>query len=347
MMLADLTIAPVSDDLAAEVQAAIDIKTKPPGSLGRIEALALQLALAQDSAAPSAKATLLLCAGDHGLTAEGVSAWPSEVTAQMVLNFLGGGAAANVFARAAGAEIRILDCGVMAPLPDHPDLRRAAIRNGTRNARHEDALTGDEVTAALAFGAAEARAAVADGARVIALGEMGIGNTSAAALLVHALTGIQLGDLVGAGAGLDEAGVSRKLSVLTDCAARRPAPLAPLDALAAFGGLEIAAMAGALIGAASARAAVLVDGYIATAAALVALAARPEARPYVIFAHNGHEAGHAHMLTYLEASPLLALDLRLGEGSGALLALPLLTAATAMLAEMATFESAGVSGKAD
>ncbi|MEM7544317.1 MAG: nicotinate-nucleotide--dimethylbenzimidazole phosphoribosyltransferase [Pseudomonadota bacterium] len=344
-MLADLLIDPVSAPLGDAVQAAIDIKTKPPGSLGRIEALALQLALAQHSERPHAKATLLLCAGDHGLTAEGVSAWPSEVTAQMVVNFLGGGAAANVFARSAGAAIRILDCGVMAPLPDHPDLSRAGIRPGTRNALHEDALNAYEVTAALAFGADHARAAVADGAGVIALGEMGIGNTSAAALLAHAVADIPLADLVGAGAGLDAEGVARKLCILEACAARRPAPLAPLDALAAFGGLEIAAMAGALIGAASAHGAVLVDGYIATAAALVALAARPEAAPYVIFAHRGHEGGHAPMLDHLRAAPLLDLDLRLGEGSGALLALPLLSAATAMLSDMATFESAGVSGK--
>ncbi len=343
-MLPDYPIAAVSDELRVQLQGAIDIKTKPPGSLGQIEALALQMGLAQNTAAPGAKATLLLCAGDHGLTAEGVSAWPSEVTAQMVMNFLGGGAAANVFARAAGAEIRILDAGVLGDLPDDPKLRRAGIRRGTRNARREDALTAAEVQAALEFGASEAIAAIHEGAQVIALGEMGIGNTSSAALLAHVLADLPLADLVGAGAGLDADGVARKLDVLTACAARR-AVHDPLDALAAFGGLEIAAMAGALIAGASRNAVVLVDGYIATAAALVALAARPEAADYVVFAHNGHEGGHAHMLAHLNATPLLNLDLRLGEGSGALLALPLLTAATAMLAEMATFESAGVSGK--
>lgn len=344
-MLADRAIAPVSEDLREKVLAAIDLKTKPPGSLGRLEALALQLALAQDTDAPSAEAALLLCAGDHGLTAEGVSAWPSEVTAQMVVNFLDGGAAANVFAKTAGARIRILDCGVAAFLPEDDRLARADIRAGTRNAARADALTPEEVSAALAFGARQAEIAMTDGAGVIALGEMGIGNTSAAALLAHAVAGLPLKDLVGAGAGLDDDGVARKLKVLEACAARRPGPLSPEDALAAFGGLEIAAMAGALIAAAARNAAVLVDGYIATAAALVALAARPEARDYVIFAHKGGESGHAVMLEHLGAEPLLALDLRLGEGSGALLALPLLTAAAAMLNEMATFESAGVSGK--
>lgn len=343
-MLPHLAIDPVSATLRVQVQAAIDIKTKPPGSLGRIEALALQMALAQNTAAPGAQTTLLLCAGDHGLTAEGVSAWPSEVTAQMVMNFLGGGAAANVFARAAGANIRILDAGVLGDLPDDPQLRRANIRRGTRNARHEDALSAAEVEAALQFGAREAISALDGGAQVIALGEMGIGNTSSAALLAHAVTGLPLADLVGAGAGLNAEGVAKKLEVLEECAARRVVS-GPLDALAAFGGLEIAAMAGALIAASARQAVVLVDGYIATAAALVALTARPEAADHVVYAHNGHEGGHAHMLRHLKAEALLDLDLRLGEGSGALLAAPLLTAATAMLAEMATFESAGVSGK--
>lgn len=344
-MLSELQIAPHSDPLREQVQGMIDIKTKPPGSLGRIEALALQMALSQNTTKPNPKATLLLCAGDHGLTAEGVSAWPSEVTAQMVLNFLSGGAAANVFARANGADIRIIDAGVASPLPDAPELIRANIRAGTRNALQEDALTADEVSAALSFGAAQAQAAVADGAGVIALGEMGIGNTSSAGLLAHAIAGLDLAAIVGPGAGLDQPGVARKLEVMKSCAARRPGPLSAPDALAAFGGLEIAVMAGAVVGAASANAVVLVDGYIATAAAMAAIAARPEAAAYVVYAHNSNEGGHAHMLKWLQAEPLLDLGLRLGEGSGALLALPLLTAATAMLAEMATFESAGVSGR--
>ena len=223
---------------------------------------------------------------------------------------------------------------------------RAGIRRGTRNAAAEDALTAAEVAQALAFGADLARGAAADGAKVIALGEMGIGNTSAATLLAHGITGIALDILTGPGAGLDRDGVDRKRTVLTRAAARRPGPLAPQDALAAFGGLEIAAMAGALIGAAAARAVVLVDGFIATAAALAALAARPEAKPFCVFAHRSQEPGHRAMLDWLEATPLIDLDLRLGEGTGALLAQPLLRAACAMLNQMATFESAGVSGKA-
>lgn len=330
----------------AQIQHNIDIKTKPPGSLGQIEKIALQMAVAQNTETPSADpACLLLFAGDHGLVEEGVSAWPSEVTAQMVLNFLAGGAAANVFARSNGLDIQVVDAGVVGDLPDHPDLIRANIRKGTRNALKEDALTPDEVTAALSFGEKLAAEKIAGGCKVVALGEMGIGNTSSASLLAHAIEGIDLETLTGPGAGLDDEGVSRKLQILTNTAARRPGVLAPLDALSAFGGLEITMMAGALIGGAKNNAIVLVDGFIASAAALAALRMHPEFSEHVIFAHKSKEPGHASMLSALNATPLIDLDLRLGEGSGALLAFPLLRNACAMLNEMATFESAGVSGK--
>jgi nicotinate-nucleotide--dimethylbenzimidazole phosphoribosyltransferase len=345
-MLIEYAIAVPDPALGAAVQSAIDFKTKPPGSLGRIEALALQMALAQGTERPVADpARLFIFAGDHGIVAEGVSAWPQEVTAQMVLNILEGGAASTVFARTNGAEVTVVDAGIATELANARGLVRAGIRKGTRNSAVEDALKAGEVARALTFGAGLAAQAVADGAHVIALGEMGIGNTSAATLIAHAVAGIDLGVLTGPGAGLDAHGVDRKLGVLARAAARRPGPLAPADALAAFGGLEIAAMAGALIGAASRGAVVLVDGFIATSAALAALAARPEAKPYCIFAHRSKEPGHARMLDWLEVEPLIDLDLRLGEGTGALLALPLLRSATAMLNEMATFESAGVSGK--
>lgn len=345
-MLEQYAIAAPDDELGEAVQAAIDAKTKPTGSLGRIEALALQMALAQGTARPAADpARLFIFAGDHGIVAEGVSAWPQEVTAQMVRNFLAGGAASTVFARVSGAAVTVVDAGVAAEIGAAPGLVRAGIRRGTRNAAVEDALTAGEVARALAFGAGLAAAAADAGARVIALGEMGIGNTSAAALVAHGVAGIGLGVLAGPGAGLDAAGVDRKLAVLARAAGRRPGPLVPEDALAAFGGLEIAAMTGALIGAASRRAVVLVDGFIATAAALAALSARPEARGCCVFAHRSKEPGHRAMLEWLGVKPLIDLDLRLGEGTGALLALPLLRAACAMLNEMATFESAGVSGR--
>ncbi len=345
-MLEAFIIPPTDPDLSERLLREIGIKTKPPGSLGRIEALAHQVALAQNTDHPSADpARLLLFAADHGLVAEGVSAWPQEVTGQMVMNFLAGGAAANVFARACGAGITVVDAGLAHPLPSDPKLLQARIRAGTRNSAREDALTRDEVSAALQFGADLAVKTVEDGARAIALGEMGIGNTASAALVSHAIEGLDLGALTGPGAGLDRQGVSHKLGVLERCIERRPGRLLPVAALAAFGGLEIACMAGAVIGAASRRAVVLVDGFIVTAAVLAVLRARPEAKDYVIFAHRSEEPGHALILDALGVKPLLDLDMRLGEGSGALLALPLLRAATAMLNEMATFEGAGVAGK--
>jgi nicotinate-nucleotide--dimethylbenzimidazole phosphoribosyltransferase len=345
-LLEHLLIAPPGAETARAAQAEIDFKTKPPGSLGRIEDVARRLAAIQGTLKPSADpARLLLFAGDHGIVAEGVSAWPSEVTAQMVLNFLAGGAAANVFARANGAAITIVDAGVASPLPDHPKLLRANVVAGARNSLREDALTPADCQALLEAGASIAREAVEAGAKVILLGEMGIGNTSAAALLAHAVEGIDLTALCGPGAGLDGDGVSRKARILAQAAGRRPGKLAPAEAMAAFGGCEIAMMAGALIGGASAGAAVLVDGFIATSAALCALRARPDAAGHVFFAHRSKEPGHRLLLEALGAEPLIDLDLRLGEGTGALLALPLLKAACAMLAEMATFASAGVSGK--
>ncbi len=342
-MLSDLEIAPIDSVLANQVQEAIDIKTKPPGSLGQIEAAALSLALAQGRADPAVDpAQLVIFAGDHGIVAEGVSAWPQAVTAQMVLNFLGGGAAANVFARTNGVELTVADAGVASDMLDGVELPRAGIRLGTRNAAVEDALAADEVSKALRFGADLAIAKQVRGTRVLLLGEMGIGNTATAALLAHSVAGLDLDILTGPGAGLDPSGVARKREILARSARRRPVT-GPEDALAAFGGLEIACMVGAIIGAASVRMPVLVDGFIATSAALVALAARPEAKPYAIFAHRSLEPGHRLMLDALDVRPLLDLDLRLGEGTGALLAFPLLRAACAMLSDMATFESAGVS----
>lgn len=345
-MLNDYKITPLDQDLAIKISNAIDNKTKPPGSLGRIEELALKIASCQQSQAPTVDpARLFIFAGDHGLTAEGVSAWPSEVTTQMVLNFLSGGAAANVFARTNGVEITVVDAGVIGDLPDHENLARANVQKGTKNAMHEDAMSEDQVDRILEFSAELAKNAVLDGTKVILLGEMGIGNTSSATLLAHKLEGIDIDVLTGPGAGLDADGVNRKAETLKKVALRRPEHLDPKSALAAFGGLEIAGIAGAIIGAASAGAVVLIDGFIASAGALVALRARPEVADYVVFSHRSKEPGHRIMMDAIGADPLIDLDLRLGEGTGALLAFPLLRNACAMLNDMATFESAGVSGK--
>lgn len=334
--------AEADEALAARVRARIDAKTKPPGSLGRIEDLAVAMAVAQGTETPAADpARLMIFAGDHGMVAEGVSAWPQDVTALMVANFLAGGAAANVFARSAGAEVSVIDAGVAGPLPEDPALTRLGIRAGTRNAVTEDALTAEEAARAVEGGRALARDA-AQRARVILLGEMGIGNTASAALVAHAVDGLDLDILTGPGAGLDADGVAAKRAILGRAAARRPGRLAPMEALAAFGGLEIAAMAGALLGAAEGRAVVVVDGFIATAAALVALRLDPGAARAAIYAHRSAEPGHALMLEALGAEPLLALGLRLGEGTGGLLALPLMRAAAAMVSEMATLEDLGI-----
>ncbi len=341
-MLADLVIDRAPEGLADAVRARIAAKAMPPGALGRLEDLAMALAVAERRADPVAEpAALLVFAGDHGIVAEGVSAWPQSVTAMMVEAFLSGGAAAAVFSRAVGARLLVCDAGVAGPLAPRTALAQAGIRPGTRNATREDALTPAEVEAALRFGAAEAERAVADGARVVALGEMGIGNTASAALVAAALLGREAAAFAGPGAGVGPEGLGPKRAALARAQARRPGRLAAADALAAFGGLEIAAMAGAMIGAASAGAAVVVDGFIAGAAALAATAARPELRPSLIFAHRSAEPGHAAILEALAADPLLDLGLRLGEGTGGLLALPLLRAAAAMLAEMATLAELG------
>jgi nicotinate-nucleotide--dimethylbenzimidazole phosphoribosyltransferase len=339
-------IHPPARKLEAALRARIDRKTKPPGSLGRLEALALQLGLIQDTLTPVLTApTVLVFAGDHGLAAEGVSPYPSAVTAQMVLNFLGGGAAINVFARQHGLALKVVDAGVAFELPAHPELLALAVRRGTRNALHEPALTADEVNRCVACGAAIVAGCAAVGTNAVLLGEMGIGNTSAAALLHSALLGLPLADCTGRGAGHDDAGLARKLAVLTAVKARHAAATAPLDALAAYGGCEIAMLTGAILAAAAAGMLIVIDGFIVTAALLVAARLRPAVVDYCVFAHASAERGHARALAALGARPLLDLDLRLGEGSGAALAWPLIVSAVGFLREMATFESAGVSDR--
>lgn len=342
-----LTDTTPASRLAHRVQARLDAKTKPPGSLGRLEALAVALAVAQNREDPVADAAvLLLFAADHGLVEAGVSAWPQAVTAQMVANFRAGGAAANVLAAAHGLDLVLVDAGVAADLAPGPDLVDAKIRPGTRNALTEDAMTAQERDAAMARGAQLAQDAVASGADILCLGEMGIGNTSSATLIAHALIGAPIADLTGRGAGLDDAGLAHKIEVLERCAARRPDARTGAAALAAFGGFEIAMMAGAVHAAAQLQRPVIVDGFIATAAALVAVDMAPDCRRALIFAHRSAEPGHDAMLAALKADPLLDLSMRLGEGTGAVLAVPLLRAACAILRDMATFESAGVSGAA-
>lgn len=330
--------------MLSSVRSVLDGKTKPVGSLGRIEDLAARIAAIQGSARPVAeRCTLTLFVADHGIAADGVSAFPPDVTRQMLLNFLSGGAAASVMAAALGVGVRIVDAGVAGPPVDHPARIDRRLGEGTRNSRIEPAMDRAALERALAQG----RALGADSpGEAAAFGEMGIGNSAAAALIAHKIGGLPLDRLVGRGTGLDDAGLARKTALLAEAAARTAPALDPEAALAEYGGFEIAMMAGAFLGAARAGRIVLVDGFIATAAALAAGRIDPSAAGHFVFAHRSAERGHDALLETMGARPLLDLGLRLGEGTGALLAWPLVKAAAAMLRDMASFESAGVSGRA-
>lgn len=330
--------------LAQRLQHRLDNKTKPLGSLGRIEALALQIGLILGTESPVLdQPQMIVCAGDHGLAARGVSAYPSDVTWQMVQNFLAGGAAVSVLARQHGVALTVVDCGVRHDFAPQPGLMIRKVAPGTA-----DSLAGPAMTAA------QCAQAIANGREVVQglpgnavlLGEMGIGNTSAASLIQSRLTGLDIALCTGAGTGLDDAGIARKQAVLREVLQRHTDAKEPLDVLAAFGGFEVATLVGVVLQAAQDRRVIVVDGFIATAAVLVAQALAPHVLQRCVFAHASGERGHAAMLVHLGAQPLLSLGLRLGEGSGAALAWPLLQSACAILREMASFESAGVSGPA-
>ena len=339
-----LDLPAVRTDLDGAIRRAIDAKTKPPGSLGSVEALAVRIARIQGSLNPRLRrCRLTLFAGDHGIAGEGVSAYPQAVTRQMVANFLAGGAAANVFAQTNGVALRVVDAGVAGDPLDAPGLVSRRIAAGTRNFAIEPAMTAEQCDAALRAGDGLGEDAE-DRVDAAAFGEMGIANTSSATLIAHKLTGAPLDALTGRGTGLDDDGLAHKLRVLARAAARTANRLDAHDALREYGGFEIAMMAGAMIGAARAGAVVIVDGFIASAAALAAVRLAPALRDYLVFAHRSAEPGHAAVLDALEARPILDLGMRLGEGTGALLAWPVLRCAAAMLSDMASFASAGVSG---
>ena len=336
-------LLPTSRALDDAIRHAIDSKTKPIGALGVVEDLAAQIARIQGTLTPRLeRCRLTLFAGDHGIADEGVSAYPQAVTRQMVANFLAGGAAANVFARANGVDLQVVDAGVAGDPMDAPGLVARRIAGGTRNFAVEPAMTAEQCEAALEAGDELGGKCIA--ADAAAFGEMGIANTSSATLIAHKLTGAALDALIGRGTGLDDDGVARKRAVLARAAARTADRLDARAALAEYGGFEIVMMTGAMIGAARAGAVVLVDGFIASAAALAGVGLSPALRDYLVFAHRSAERGHRTVLEALDARPLLDFDMRLGEGTGALVAWPVLKCAAAMLSEMASFESAGVSG---
>ena len=343
------TIANIENkDLRQQLQQIIDSKTKPLGALGRLESLGLQLGMIQGTTTPHIEQPQIrVFAADHGLTKHGTSAYPSAVTAQMVYNFLQGGAAINVLARQHNIELKVVDAGVntdfaSSPFKNHPQLLDYKVRHGSRDALSESAMTNAECLTALESGMAVVNNLAGN---LLIVGEMGIGNTSAASLLLARLGDVPIADCIGRGTGLDDVGLQHKQSVLTQVLQRHQKAQAPLEVLAALGGLEIAMMVGALIQGASERRILLIDGFIASSALLVAERLAPGVAQYAVFAHYSVEPGHAHLLKLLQAEPLLDMDMRLGEGSGAALAYPLLQSACAIINEMASFSDAGVSEK--
>ncbi len=339
-----LELTPPDPRLAPLLQQRIDEKTKPPGALGRLESLALQIGLIQGSQHPEIRQPqVVVFAGDHGAARAGVSAFPQDVTWQMVENFLQGGAAINVFCRQFGLGLSVVDAGVNHDFGKRPGLVDAKLRKSTHNYLETPAMSPDEAQQALARGRKLAHDLAGNGCNLLGLGEMGIGNTASASLITHCLTGQPLADVVGRGTGLDDAGLARKRALLEQAVARGGRPATPLEVLAEYGGFEIAMMAGAMLGAAERRMLVLVDGFIVTSALLVAHALAPAVLPYCVFAHRSQEAGHRIQLQHLNADPLMDLDLRLGEPPGAALAYPLIQAAVGFLNDMASFSAAGVS----
>lgn len=337
-----------SDDRTAirrAARAAVDAKTKPLGALGRVEGLAIELAVLQRTLTPTIDpARLVVFGADHGVADEGVSAYPAVVTAQMMANLAGGGAAACVFTRLLDVSLEIVDVGVAADLSALSGIVQAKVRPGTANLAKRPAMTDGELAAAMEVGRDAARRAARAGCRALALGEMGIANTTAAAALASALTGAAPEMTVGRGTGVDDEILANKRRVVSRALALHVKPGALVtDLLAALGGLEIAAITGAVLEASERGIAVVVDGFIVSVAVLAAVLLDGRCRAACLFGHRSVEAGHAVVLRALEAEPLLDLGLRLGEGTGAVLAVPLLRAACAMLSEMATFAGAGVS----
>jgi nicotinate-nucleotide--dimethylbenzimidazole phosphoribosyltransferase len=347
MQSPQLAVAPVDRSLEAALRAKIDSKTKPLGALGRLEDLALQVGLMRGTLSPDlANPHIVVFAGDHGAAKAGVSAYPQDVTWQMVENFLAGGAAINVFARANGIGLTIVDAGVAHDFGKRPNLTDAKIALGTANYLEGAAMTPAQRDAAMARGAQIVRQLAAEGCDAIGFGEMGIGNTAAASLITHCLTDATLTACIGRGTGLDDAGLARKRDLLAKALDRFGGSRScALTVLAQFGGFEIAMMAGAMLAAAQAKMVVLVDGFICGAAALVAARLAPAFLDYAVFCHASAEPGHQVQMEAMHARPLVDLGMRLGEGTGAAVAWPLLRAACAFINEMASFESAGVSGK--
>ncbi len=349
--LADLiaSIPPVDTEAMAAARQREDMLTKPQGSLGRLEQLAVRVAGITGEIRPRlTHKVITVMAGDHGVAAAGVSAYPQEVTAQMVANFLHGGAAINVLARHVGARVVVVDMGVAADVPPHPGLVVKKVAPGTQDISRGPAMTRDQAVEAILHGADVVENEVAQGLDILGTGDMGIGNTTPSAAIAAAITGRAVGEIVGRGTGVDDAGLFRKMAAVQNAlAVNRPDPHDGVDVLSKVGGFEIGGLAGAILAAAAHRKPVVIDGFISTAAALIAVTLAPHVRPYLIAAHRSRERGHGIMLDWLGLTPVLDLDLRLGEGTGAALAMSIVDAACKVLDEMATFAEAGVSEKSE
>ena len=338
--IAELNKACEKNALARQMQL-----TKPPGSLGRLEALAVTLASHQATDTPSLdKVAVRIFAGDHGVTEENISAFPQAVTIEMIRNFASGGAAISVLSRELGADFQVVNVGAASPVEDQPDLLNTPVAAGTANFCRQAAMTEEEFETALSLGKQVADQAIGQGAQLFIGGEMGIGNTTSAAAVAAGLIEGDSDLLVGLGTGLDDEGLQRKQAVVKRALAlHQPLLINPMDILRCLGGLEIAALTGAYLRCGQSGITVLVDGFICTVAALVAVRFNPALRPWLLFSHQSAESGHQKVLEVLQAQPLLSMGMRLGEGSGAATALPLLKLACSLHNKMATFESAGVS----
>jgi len=338
-------IQPVDVGLLARAQTRLDRLTKPIGSLGRLEELAARYVMITGDMKPKVPGgTVFTFAADHGVTVEGVSAYPSAVTPQMVLNFLRGGAGVNVLARHAGIEVRVVDIGVDFDFESVPGLIHKKIMPGTKNLLKEPAMSLMQAEQAIQVGIDLAREAVQQGIGLIGTGEMGIGNTTASSAIVAVMTGRLPSEVTGRGTGIDDAGHARKINVIQRALdLHRLDPTDAMGVLAKVGGLEIAGLAGLILGAAAARVPIVLDGFIAGAAALIAVGLQPRCKDYLIASHRSVERGHQAILDHLGLKPLFDLDLRLGEGTGACLGMSLVVAAIKILTEMATFDEAGVS----
>jgi nicotinate-nucleotide--dimethylbenzimidazole phosphoribosyltransferase len=344
-MTSKFEINSLNTQIKEQVQHIINHKTKPLGALGILEELALRICLIQETVSPKiASPTMVVFAGDHGITQEGVSPYPQEVSWQMVMNFIAGGAAINVFTKQNGWDIMVVDAGVNHDFDPALPLQHLKVDKGTQNFLNGPAMTKAQLDEALEKGARLVQQIHARGSNCIAFGEMGIGNTSAAAAIMHKITGIAMEACAGRGTGLNDEGLNRKIAILKQAIINNPA-YSPEEILQTFGGFEIAMMVGAMLSAAEQKMLILVDGFIVSSALLIAHALHPQILDYCIFAHQSDENGHKQMLQFLKAKPLLNLNMRLGEGTGAALVLPIVQASVNFINEMSSFESAGVSGK--